>query len=67
MNTVVMFPPTALILMEPSPRYADRSGRHVLRHELSFACSNTGVAGSNPARGIVLFLLLFCVCVVLCR
>jgi hypothetical protein len=31
------------------------------------ASSNTGIVGSNPARGMDACLHLFCVCVVLCR
>jgi hypothetical protein len=31
-----------------------------------FDCSNTGVVGSNPTRGMDVCLRLFCVCVVLC-
>jgi hypothetical protein len=32
-----------------------------------FASLNTGIVGSNPARGMDVCLSLFCVCVVLCR
>jgi hypothetical protein len=31
-----------------------------------FACSNTGIVGSNPTRGMDVYVRLFCVCVVLC-
>jgi hypothetical protein len=31
-----------------------------------FACSNTGIVGSNPTRGMDVCVRLFCVCVVLC-
>jgi hypothetical protein len=34
-----------------------------LRHELSFAHSNTGIMGSNPTWGIDVCVSLFCVCV----
>jgi hypothetical protein len=40
---------------------AGHSGRAV------FARLNTGIVGSNPARGMDVCLRLFCVCVVLCR
>jgi hypothetical protein len=32
-----------------------------------FACLNTGIVGSDSARGMDVCLRLFCVCVVLCR
>jgi hypothetical protein len=31
-----------------------------------FACSNTGIVGSNPTRDMDVCLRLFCMCVVLC-
>jgi hypothetical protein len=31
-----------------------------------FACSNTGIVGSNPIQGMDVCVRLFCVCAVLC-
>jgi hypothetical protein len=42
-------------------KYIDHGGRMNL-----FARLNTGVVGSNPTRGMVVCVRLFCVCAVLC-
>jgi hypothetical protein len=34
----------------------------VLDHSIPFACSNTGIVGSNPTEGMDVCLRLFCVC-----
>jgi hypothetical protein len=40
--------------------------QHCLRHEQFSPARNTGVVGSNPARGMYVCVRLFCVCIVLC-
>jgi hypothetical protein len=49
------------VLIRPVTLAARSKARNV------FARLNTGIVGSNPARGMDVCLPLFCVCVVLCR